>query len=132
MTTHRDMRKLFETDQKVCWKSRAPCISFSDEIGWQRGAGLRWENDERKQTLHQLLVEMDGFTGCLDRYLGDDRTDIVSAYGFDIANQSSSWTNVSIEKEDVIGKESSFGQLKFYICKWPKRRKKYVTVDYWK
>ena len=42
----------------------APCIIFIDEIdavGRSRGAGLGGGNDEREQTLNQLLVEMDGF-----------------------------------------------------------------------
>ena len=45
-------------------KDNAPCIIFIDEIdavGRQRGAGLGGGNDEREQTLNQLLVEMDGF-----------------------------------------------------------------------
>lgn len=45
-------------------KKNAPCIVFIDEIdavGRQRGAGLGGGNDEREQTLNQLLVEMDGF-----------------------------------------------------------------------
>lgn len=45
-------------------KRQAPCIIFIDEIdavGRQRGAGLGGGNDEREQTLNQLLVEMDGF-----------------------------------------------------------------------
>src|SRR3989338_8660151 len=45
-------------------KKRAPCIIFIDEIdavGRQRGAGLGGGNDEREQTLNQMLVEMDGF-----------------------------------------------------------------------
>ncbi len=45
-------------------KSSSPCIVFIDEIdavGRQRGAGLGGGNDEREQTLNQLLVEMDGF-----------------------------------------------------------------------
>lgn len=45
-------------------KENAPCIIFVDEIdavGRQRGAGLGGGNDEREQTLNQLLVEMDGF-----------------------------------------------------------------------
>jgi cell division protease FtsH len=48
-------------------KEHAPCIIFIDEIdavGRQRGgAGMGGGNDEREQTLNQLLVEMDGFTG---------------------------------------------------------------------
>ena len=53
------VRDLFETAKKC-----APCIVFIDEIdavGRQRGAGLGGGNDEREQTLNQLLVEMDGF-----------------------------------------------------------------------
>lgn len=47
-------------------KKNAPCIIFIDEIdavGRQRGAGLGGGHDEREQTLNQLLVEMDGFSG---------------------------------------------------------------------
>lgn len=53
------VRDLFQTA-----KNSAPCIVFIDEIdavGRQRGAGLGGGNDEREQTLNQLLVEMDGF-----------------------------------------------------------------------
>ena len=49
-------------------KQNAPCIIFIDEIdavGRQRGAGMGGGNDEREQTLNQLLVEMDGFGGNL-------------------------------------------------------------------
>lgn len=49
-------------------KKNAPCIVFIDEIdavGRRRGAGLGGGNDEREQTLNQLLVEMDGFGGNL-------------------------------------------------------------------
>ncbi len=45
-------------------KEKAPCIVFIDEIdavGRQRGAGIGGGNDEREQTLNQLLTEMDGF-----------------------------------------------------------------------
>jgi cell division protease FtsH len=47
-------------------KKNAPCIIFIDEIdavGRQRGAGNGGGNDEREQTINQILVEMDGFTG---------------------------------------------------------------------
>jgi cell division protease FtsH len=47
-------------------KKHAPCIIFIDEldaVGRQRGAGLGGGNDEREQTLNQMLVEMDGFEG---------------------------------------------------------------------
>ncbi len=55
------VRDMFEQAKKS-----APCIVFIDEIdavGRQRGAGLGGGNDEREQTLNQLLVEMDGFEG---------------------------------------------------------------------
>ena len=55
------VRDLFEQAKK-----NAPCIIFIDEIdavGRKRGAGLGGGNDEREQTLNQLLVEMDGFDG---------------------------------------------------------------------
>ncbi|MBQ3695826.1 MAG: ATP-dependent zinc metalloprotease FtsH [Alphaproteobacteria bacterium] len=53
------VRDMFEQAKKTC-----PCIVFMDEIdavGRHRGAGLGGGNDEREQTLNQLLVEMDGF-----------------------------------------------------------------------
>ena len=53
------VRDMFESAKK-----NAPCIIFIDEIdavGRQRGAGLGGGNDEREQTLNQMLVEMDGF-----------------------------------------------------------------------
>ena len=52
----------------VSFKRSAPCLIFIDEIdavGRQRGAGMGGGHDEREQTLNQLLVEMDGFTGNL-------------------------------------------------------------------
>jgi cell division protease FtsH len=55
------VRDLFEQA-----KTNAPCIIFIDEIdavGRQRGAGMGGGNDEREQTLNQLLTEMDGFEG---------------------------------------------------------------------
>ncbi|KAI8462299.1 MAG: peptidase family M41-domain-containing protein [Monoraphidium minutum] len=55
------VRDLFEKA-----KAKAPCIIFIDEIdavGRQRGSGLGGGNDEREQTINQLLTEMDGFEG---------------------------------------------------------------------
>jgi len=55
------VRDLFEKA-----KAKAPCIVFIDEIdavGRQRGAGMGGGNDEREQTINQLLTEMDGFEG---------------------------------------------------------------------
>lgn len=54
------VRQLFQDASK-----RAPCIIFIDEIdavGRQRGAGINTANDEREQTLNQLLAELDGFS----------------------------------------------------------------------
>lgn len=55
------VRDLFDNAKK-----NAPCIIFIDEIdavGRQRGAGIAGGNDEREQTLNQMLTEMDGFEG---------------------------------------------------------------------
>jgi cell division protease FtsH len=55
------VRDIFEQARK-----NAPCIIFIDEIdavGRQRGAGFAGGNDEREQTVNQILVEMDGFAG---------------------------------------------------------------------
>ena len=54
------VRKLFETARE-----NSPCVMFIDEIdaiGRQRGAGINSGNDEREQTLNQILTNMDGFT----------------------------------------------------------------------
>lgn len=54
------VRKLFETAEQ-----NSPCVIFIDEIdavGRQRGAGVNTGNDEREQTLNQILTNMDGFT----------------------------------------------------------------------
>jgi cell division protease FtsH len=54
------VRKLFETANE-----KSPCVVFIDEIdaiGRQRGAGINTGNDEREQTLNQILTNMDGFT----------------------------------------------------------------------
>ena len=54
------VRKLFDKAE-----SMAPCVVFIDEIdavGRQRGAGIAGGNDEREQTLNQILTNMDGFS----------------------------------------------------------------------
>ena len=68
------VRDLFEKA-----KSKAPCIVFIDEIdavGRQRGSGMGGGNDEREQTINQLLTEMDGFEGNTGRHRlgGDEQT----------------------------------------------------------
>ena len=58
------VRKLFETA-----KDNSPCVVFIDEIdaiGRQRGAGINTGNDEREQTLNQILTNMDGFSTSSD------------------------------------------------------------------
>ena len=58
------INEITETFRKA--KENAPCIVFVDEIdavGRQRGTGIGGGNDEREQTLNQLLTEMDGFEG---------------------------------------------------------------------
>lgn len=57
------VRDLFN---KAKAKANSPCLVFIDEIdavGRQRGTGIGGGNDEREQTLNQLLTEMDGFSG---------------------------------------------------------------------
>jgi cell division protease FtsH len=71
------VRDMFETAKK-----QAPCIIFIDEIdavGRHRGAGLGGGNDEREQTLNQLLVEMDGFEEqtCIIVIAATNRPDIL-------------------------------------------------------
>jgi ATP-dependent metalloprotease FtsH len=63
-------------------KKNSPCIIFIDEIdavGRRRGAGLGGGNDEREQTLNQLLVEMDGFEANVSIILiaGTNRPDVL-------------------------------------------------------
>ncbi len=73
------VRDMFENGKK-----NAPCIIFIDEIdavGRQRGAGVGGGNDEREQTLNQLLVEMDGFETSLGVIIvaATNRPDILDA-----------------------------------------------------
>ncbi|MEW6694135.1 ATP-dependent zinc metalloprotease FtsH [Tepidimonas thermarum] len=73
------VRDMFEQAKK-----NAPCIIFIDEIdavGRQRGAGLGGGNDEREQTLNQMLVEMDGFETSLGVIViaATNRPDILDA-----------------------------------------------------
>jgi len=73
------VRDMFENAKKA-----APCIIFVDEIdavGRQRGAGLGGGNDEREQTLNQILVEMDGFETSLGVIVvaATNRPDILDA-----------------------------------------------------
>ena len=62
-------------------KKTAPCLIFIDEldaVGRQRGAGLGGGNDEREQTLNQLLIEMDGLLITQELWLaGHNRDDVL-------------------------------------------------------
>ncbi len=88
-------------------KQNAPCIIFIDEIdavGRQRGSGVGGGNDEREQTLNQLLVEMDGF---------DERTNIViiaATNRIDVLDKALLRPGrfdrqISISKPDIKGRE---------------------------
>ena len=88
-------------------KQNAPCIVFIDEIdavGRQRGSGVGGGNDEREQTLNQLLVEMDGF---------DERTNIViiaATNRIDVLDKALLRPGrfdrqISISKPDIKGRE---------------------------
>nr|WP_189087937.1 ATP-dependent zinc metalloprotease FtsH [Deinococcus ruber] len=73
------VRDLFEQAKK-----QAPCIVFIDEIdavGRKRGSGMNGGNDEREQTLNQLLVEMDGFQSQHDIIIlaATNRPDVLDA-----------------------------------------------------
>jgi cell division protease FtsH len=65
-------------------KAKSPCIIFIDEIdavGRQRGAGIGGGNDEREQTLNQLLTEMDGFedNSCVILLAATNRSDVLDS-----------------------------------------------------
>ena len=139
-----DMGKSLEVDQKVCWKSRVPFISFSNEIGRQRGAGSGWENDEREQTLHQLLAEMDGSSGNtevsvlaatnwfddvdsgllrpgrLDRYLSDDIIDNVENYMWGVGMLE--WPKRKTESHVNFKFKSRFWEFDMWV--WRKRKER--------
>ncbi len=69
MTQHSFLITILPPPPSSCWlqaKENAPCLVFVDEIdavGRSRGTGIGGTNDEREQTLNQMLTEMDGFEG---------------------------------------------------------------------
>jgi cell division protease FtsH len=88
-------------------KKNAPCILFIDEIdavGRQRGSGVGGGNDEREQTLNQLLVEMDGFEDNLGVVVvaATNRPDILDKA---LMRPGRFDRQVSISKPDIIGRE---------------------------
>ena len=89
-------------------KQNAPCIIFIDEIdavGRQRGAGMGGGHDEREQTLNQLLVEMDGFSGNLGIIVmaATNRPDVLDPA---LLRPGRFDRQITINNPDVIGREA--------------------------
>jgi cell division protease FtsH len=96
------VRDLFEQAKKA-----APCIVFIDEIdavGRKRGSGLGGGNDEREQTLNQLLVEMDGFETKHDIIIlaATNRPDVLDAA---LLRPGRFDRQVTVDAPDVKGRE---------------------------
>ena len=99
-------------------KSNAPCIIFIDEIdavGRHRGAGLGGGNDEREQTLNQLLVEMDGFeaTESIILIAATNRPDVLDPA---LLRPGRFDRQVVVPNPDIIGREKI---LKVHMKKTP-------------
>ncbi len=99
-------------------KKKAPCIVFIDEIdavGRQRGVGVGGGNDEREQTLNQLLVEMDGFsanTGIIV-IAATNRSDVLDKA---LLRPGRFDRQVMVPLPDVVGRERI---LQIYVAKIP-------------
>src|ERR1700682_5113772 len=107
------VRDMFEQGKKS-----APCIIFIDEIdavGRHRGAGLGGGNDEREQTLNQLLVEMDGFEANEGIILiaATNRPDVLDPA---LLRPGRSDRQVVVPNPDVVGREQI---LKVHVRKVP-------------
>ncbi|HTV79738.1 MAG TPA: ATP-dependent zinc metalloprotease FtsH [Steroidobacteraceae bacterium] len=88
-------------------KKHAPCIVFMDEIdavGRRRGAGVGGGNDEREQTLNQLLVEMDGFESNADVILmaATNRPDVLDPA---LLRPGRFDRQIAVANPDVLGRE---------------------------
>jgi len=99
------VRDMFEQGKK-----HAPCIIFIDEIdavGRSRGAGLGGGNDEREQTLNQLLVEMDGFDTNEGVIIiaATNRPDVLDPA---LLRPGRFDRQISIDKPDLKGREAIF------------------------
>ena len=97
------VRDLFDQAKKA-----APCIVFIDEIdavGRQRGAGLGGGNDEREQTLNQMLVEMDGFNTDTNIIIiaATNRPDILDPA---LLRPGRFDRRVTVDAPDVVGREA--------------------------
>ena len=107
------VRDLFEQARKA-----APCIVFIDEIdavGRKRGSGMQGGNDEREQTLNQLLVEMDGFGTAHDIIIlaATNRPDVLDAA---LLRPGRFDRQVVVDAPDVKGRETI---LKIHARKKP-------------
>ena len=107
------VRNMFEEAKK-----KAPCIVFIDEIdavGRHRGAGLGGGNDEREQTLNQLLVEMDGFEANESIVLiaATNRPDVLDSA---LLRPGRFDRQVIVPNPDVVGREQI---LKVHVRKVP-------------
>jgi cell division protease FtsH len=107
------VRDLFEQARKA-----APCIVFIDEIdavGRKRGSGMQGGNDEREQTLNQLLVEMDGFGTAHDVIIlaATNRPDVLDAA---LLRPGRFDRQVVVDAPDVKGRETI---LKIHARKKP-------------
>ncbi|WP_420597555.1 ATP-dependent zinc metalloprotease FtsH [Deinococcus sp.] len=107
------VRDLFEQARKA-----APCIVFIDEIdavGRKRGSGMQGGNDEREQTLNQLLVEMDGFGTTHDVIIlaATNRPDVLDAA---LLRPGRFDRQVVVDAPDVRGRETI---LKIHARKKP-------------
>ena len=107
------VRDLFEQARKA-----APCIVFIDEIdavGRKRGSGMQGGNDEREQTLNQLLVEMDGFGTTHDIIIlaATNRPDVLDAA---LLRPGRFDRQVVVDAPDVKGRETI---LKIHARKKP-------------
>lgn len=96
------VRDMFKTAQKA-----APCIIFIDEIdavGRQRGAGMGGGNDEREQTLNQMLVEMDGMNdnGGIVVIAATNRPDILDPA---LLRSGRFDRNITVNLPDIKGRE---------------------------
>ena len=100
------VRDMFEQAKK-----NAPCIIFIDEIdavGRHRGAGLGGGNDEREQTLNQLLVEMDGFeeTESIIIIAATNRPDVLDPA---LLRPGRFDRQVVVSNPDIVGREKILG-----------------------
>jgi cell division protease FtsH len=107
------VRNMFEQAKK-----KAPCIVFIDEIdavGRHRGAGLGGGNDEREQTLNQLLVEMDGFEATVNIIViaATNRPDVLDSA---LLRPGRFDRQVVVPNPDVLGREQI---LKVHVRKVP-------------